>query len=63
MNITNELGLKPLVACCPSCVSESLYCGKIDSKMRDLKYVEMLYCKKCKFAMLVEEFKNNLYSQ
>ena len=63
MNIPDELGLKPLAACCPSCRSESLYCGKIDSKIKDLKNVEILFCKRCKFAIPVEQFKKNLFSQ
>lgn len=62
MNVTNETGMKALVALCPQCQSQSLYCGKIQTDLRQLKNKEVLYCRKCKFVSSTDEFKKLLFS-
>jgi hypothetical protein len=63
MNVTDEYGMSHLIAKCPSCQSESLYCGKIPTKLKHMQNKEVLFCKKCKFITPVEEFKNMLASR
>jgi len=63
MNLTNEFGMKQLLACCPNCESDSLYCGKIPTSLRDIVNKEVLFCKICKFVVSVDEFKKVLFSE
>ncbi|WP_249111142.1 hypothetical protein [Nitrosopumilus sp. K4] len=58
--MTNEFGMKHLLAQCPNCQSDSLYCGKIPTSIRDMANKEVLFCKKCKFVVPVDEFKKIL---
>ena len=60
MNLTNEFGMKPLLAKCPNCYSESLFCGKIPTSIKNLANKEVLFCKRCKFVTSVEEYKKML---
>jgi len=62
LNIKNEFGMKPLLACCPNCDKDSLYCGKIPTTIRDMANKEVLFCKICKFIVPVAEFKKMLSS-
>ena len=62
MNITNEYGMNPLLAQCPNCDKESLYCGKIPTSIRAMINKEVLFCKTCKFVTSVDEFKKLLFS-
>ncbi|TAK15983.1 MAG: hypothetical protein EPO37_09300 [Nitrosarchaeum sp.] len=62
MNLKNEFGMKPLLACCPNCDGTSLYCGKIPTTLRDMINKEVLFCKTCKFVVSVDEFKKILSS-
>ncbi|MBI2111622.1 MAG: hypothetical protein HY476_01745 [Nitrosarchaeum sp.] len=62
MNLKNEFGMKPLLACCPNCDGASLYCGKIPTTLRDMINKEVLFCKTCKFVVSVDEFKKILSS-
>ena len=57
----NEFGMKLLLAKCPNCQRESLYCGKIPTAIQDLSNREVLFCKSCKFVVTVEEYKEMLY--
>jgi transcription elongation factor Elf1 len=63
MNVTDEYGMNPLIAKCPSCQSESLFCGKIQTKIKKMVNKEVLFCKKCKLITPVEEFKSMLASR
>ncbi len=62
MNFTNEYGMRQLLAKCPNCYKESLYCGKIPTSIRSLINKEVLFCKLCKFVTPVNEFKKLLTS-
>ena len=57
----NEFGMKLLLAKCPNCQSESLYCGKIPTAIQDLANKEVLFCKSCKFVVTVDEYKQILH--
>ena len=61
MEQKNEFGMKLLLAKCPNCQRESLYCGKIPTAIQDLSNKEVLFCKSCKFVVTVEEYKEMLY--
>jgi hypothetical protein len=63
MDLKTQQGMIRLNACCPDCQQETLYCGKIESKMSELNRKELLFCKSCKFVIPVEEFKKILYSK
>lgn len=63
MNVTDEYGMNHLLAKCPRCQSESLFCGKIQTKVQKMLNKEVLFCKRCKFITPVEEFKNMLASR
>lgn len=62
MNMTNEYGMNPLLASCPNCEKESLYCGKIPTPISDMMNKEVLFCKTCKFVIPVDDFKKILSS-
>ncbi len=62
MNMTNEYGMNHLLARCPNCEKESLYCGKIPTSIRDMVNKEVLFCKTCKFVIPVEDYKKLLSS-
>ena len=62
MDVKNEYGMKQLLARCPNCEKESLYCGKIPTSIRSLVDKEVLFCKICKFVIAVNEFKKMLSS-
>jgi len=61
MNITDDLGIKPLLASCPKCHSQKLFCGKVETDLKSLKNKEVLYCRGCKFVISVDEFKELLF--
>ena len=63
MDLKTEFGLDHLLASCPNCQKTTLYCGKIDSKLNDLKRKEVLFCKTCKFVVSVGEFKKMLFTK
>jgi transcription elongation factor Elf1 len=60
MNLKNEFGMKLLLAKCPNCDLESLYCGRIPTSVKTLKNKEVLFCKNCKFVVTVNEYKKML---
>ncbi|MCV0372468.1 MAG: hypothetical protein K5793_02825 [Nitrosarchaeum sp.] len=60
MNLSDEYGMKQLLARCPNCEKDSLYCGKIPTSIRSLVNKEVLFCKLCKFLIPVNEFKKIL---
>jgi len=62
LNLKNEFGMKPLLACCPICNVASLYCGKIPTAIKDMTNKEVLFCRTCKFVVPVDEFKKMLSS-
>ena len=62
MDLKNDYGMKQLLASCPNCEKESLYCGKIPTAISSLVNKEVLFCKMCKFVMPVNEFKKMLSS-
>jgi len=61
MDLKNEFGMTKLLAKCPNCDSDSLYCGKIPTSVKTLANKEVLFCKGCKFVVSVDEYKNMLY--
>ena len=63
MNVTDAYGMNSLLAKCPNCQSESLFCGKIPTKVKKMQDKEVLFCKRCKFITPVEEFKKVLASK
>ncbi|RMW38126.1 MAG: hypothetical protein EA447_04065 [Nitrosopumilus sp.] len=63
MNVLNEYGMNHLLANCPNCQSETLFCGKMPTNFKKMQNKEILFCKKCKFIIRVEEFKNMLSSR
>ncbi|MFB5607465.1 MAG: hypothetical protein ACE5RG_05110 [Candidatus Nitrosomaritimum yanchengensis] len=63
MDLKTQQGMIRLNACCPDCQKESLYCGKIESRMSDLNRRESLFCKSCKFVIPVADFKKILLSK
>ena len=60
MNLKNEFGMKLLLATCPNCDMESLYCGRIPTSVKTLINKEVLFCKTCKFVITVNEYKKIL---
>ncbi len=60
MNLKNEFGMKLLLATCPNCDMESLYCGRIPTSVKTLINKEVLFCKTCKFVVTVNEYKKIL---
>lgn len=62
MDLTNQYGMDLLVANCPNCEKNSLYCGKIATKIKDLNNKEVLFCKQCKFVIAVDDYKTLLSS-
>ena len=62
MDLKDEFGMKQLLACCPNCEKNSLYCGKIPTSIRSLAGKEVLFCKHCKFVVSTNEFKKILSS-
>ena len=60
MKINNEFGMKSLLANCPNCEHESLYCGTIPTAIETLANKEVLFCKDCKFVVSVDEYKEML---
>jgi len=62
MEVTNEFGMKLLIASCPNCESNELYCGKIPTMMVDFRNKEVLFCKQCKFVIPVRDFKKMLFT-
>ena len=61
MNLKNEFGMAKLVANCPNCDIDSLYCGMIPTSIKTLANREVLFCKDCKFVIAVDEYKNMLF--
>ncbi|MFQ5781503.1 MAG: hypothetical protein ACE5GR_00440 [Nitrosopumilus sp.] len=53
--------MKQLVAKCPYCERESLFCGIIPTSIKNLKNKEVLFCKSCKFVISVNEYKKMLW--
>jgi hypothetical protein len=60
MNLKNDFGMKLLLAKCPNCDMESLYCGRIPTLVKTLINKEVLFCKTCKFVVTVNEYKKIL---
>jgi hypothetical protein len=60
MNLTKEYGMNKLVATCPNCHIEELFCGIIPTEIESLVDREVLFCKQCKFVIAVDEFKDSL---
>ena len=60
MIINNEFGMKQLLAKCPNCQYESLFCGVIPTSIKTLANKEVLFCKTCKFVVAVDEYKEML---
>ena len=60
MDLKNEFGMKKLVAVCPNCDGDSLYCGRIPTSIKSLVDKEVLFCKHCKFVVTVDEYKKML---
>ena len=61
MNLKNEkFGMTLLLAKCPNCDVNSLYCGRIPTSVKTLANKEVLFCKSCKFVVTVEEYKKLL---
>ncbi|MDH3736607.1 MAG: hypothetical protein OEQ94_06265 [Nitrosopumilus sp.] len=44
MNLKNEFGMMLLLAKCPNCDEESLYCGMIQTSIKTLANKEVLFC-------------------
>ncbi|MGD8638441.1 MAG: hypothetical protein PVG43_06055 [Nitrosopumilaceae archaeon] len=63
MDLKTQQGMVHSNASCPDCQKETLYCGKIESKIGDLNRKEILFCKSCKFVIPVAEFKKMLFSK
>jgi len=61
LNLKNEFGLTQLLATCPNCDVNTLYCGKIPTSIKNLINKEVLFCKSCKFVMPVDEYKQILF--
>ena len=61
MNLKTDFGMKQLLAKCPNCEKESLYCGKIPTEIKNLANKEVLFCKNCKFVVTVDEYKKMLW--
>ena len=62
MKLKNEFGMKHLLASCPNCSDDSLYCGMIPTEIKSLANKEVLFCKSCKFVIPVDEYKKLLLS-
>jgi len=60
LNLKNEFGMMKLMAKCPNCDDDSLYCGKIPTSIKTLTNKEVLFCKNCKFVVTVDEYKKLL---
>jgi len=50
-----------LLATCPNCDTDTLYCGKIPTSIKNLMNKEVLFCKSCKFVVSVDEYKKILF--
>ena len=61
MDLTTEHGMKRLLAKCPNCEKDALYCGRIPTKIKSLSNKEVLFCKNCKFVVTVDEYKKMLW--
>jgi len=61
LNLRNEFGMTRLLATCPRCDVDSLYCGKIPTSIKNLMNKEVLFCKNCKFVVSVDEYKKILF--
>ena len=61
MDLKTEFGMKQLLAKCPQCEKESLYCGRIPTSIKSLANKEVLFCKNCKFVITVDEHKKMLW--
>lgn len=61
LNLKNEFGMNKLLATCPNCDADSLYCGKIPTSIKNLVSKEVLFCKRCKFVVSVDEYKKILF--
>ena len=62
MIMNNQFGMEKLVACCPNCQTDSLYCGMIPTEIQSLANKEVLFCKRCKFVTSVDDYKKMLSS-
>jgi len=60
LNTKNKFRMMKLVAKCPNCYDDSLYCGKIPTSIKTLAHKEVLFCKNCKFVIAVDEYKKML---
>ena len=60
LNLKNEFGMIHLLATCPNCDVNTLYCGKIPTAIKNLMNKEVLFCKNCKFVVSVDEYKKIL---
>lgn len=61
LNLKNEFGMIKLLAKCPNCEDDSLYCGRIPTSIKTLANKEVLFCKNCKFVVTVDEYKKMLF--
>ena len=61
MNLKKDLGMQHLLASCPNCNGNSLYCGVIPTTIKTLSNKEVLFCKECKFVVSVDDYKNMLF--
>ena len=61
MKLKNEFGMVKLLAHCPNCNDDSLYCGTIPTAIKSLTDKEVLFCKGCKFVVAVDEYKKMLF--
>ena len=61
MNLKNEFGMNKLLAACPNCEFDTLYCGKILTSIKNLANKEVLFCKSCKFVVSVDNYKKILF--
>ena len=60
VNLKKELGMRHLLASCPNCYQDSLYCGMIPTTIKTLINKEVLFCKACKFVVTVDDYKKML---
>jgi len=61
VNLKNEFGMNKLLASCHNCETDTLYCGKIPTSIKNLINKEVLFCKSCKFVASVDEYKKILF--
>ena len=60
VNLKKELGMRHLLASCPNCYQNSLYCGMIPTTIKTLSNKEVLFCKSCTFVVTVDDYKKML---